>query len=72
MNYTALGTAPPNTNPTEKPWVEVYGSRGLPDWLARQGLSLAFSTYQTYQTRTFLRGCQSAPDETYRTVREGR
>jgi uncharacterized protein (TIGR03032 family) len=47
MNHSALTTAPSNTNPTEKPWVEVYGSRGLPDWLARLRLSLAFSTYQT-------------------------
>ncbi len=35
------------SSPAEKPWVEVYGSRELPDWLARQALSLAFSTYQT-------------------------
>ncbi len=30
-----------------EPWVQVYGSRGLPEWLARQSISLAFSTYQT-------------------------
>jgi uncharacterized protein (TIGR03032 family) len=31
----------------DEPWIQVYGSRGLPEWLARQSVSLAFSTYQT-------------------------
>ena len=40
----------------EKPWVEVYGSRGLPDWLRQHALGLAFSTYQT--GKLFLIGAQ--------------
>src|ERR1700722_7623779 len=32
---------------TEEPWVEVTCSLGLTDWLAEQGVSLAFTTYQT-------------------------
>ena len=38
------------TNPadaTSGPWVEVLASRGFADWLGRQQVSLAFSTYQT-------------------------
>jgi uncharacterized protein (TIGR03032 family) len=30
-----------------EPWVEVTCSLGLTDWLAEQGVSLAFTTYQT-------------------------
>lgn len=33
--------------PAEKPWVEIYGSRGLIDWLVSHKVSLGFSTYQT-------------------------
>ena len=33
--------------PTDRPWLEVVGSRYLLDWLAEQRISLAFSTYQT-------------------------
>jgi hypothetical protein len=32
--------------PAAEPWVEVSASRDLPGWLAEQGISLAFSTYQ--------------------------
>jgi uncharacterized protein (TIGR03032 family) len=32
---------------SEKPWIDIFGSRDLVDWLARRRLSLAFSTYQT-------------------------
>lgn len=35
--------------------MQVYGSRGLADWLTRESLSLAFSTYQT--GKLFLIGC---------------
>jgi uncharacterized protein (TIGR03032 family) len=30
-----------------EPWLEVFASRHFPDWLARQRLSLAVTTYQT-------------------------
>lgn len=43
MNHNATGPSPP----AENPWVEAYGSRHLVDWLQRQRLSLAFSTYQS-------------------------
>ena len=35
------------TDADPKPWVEVSGSSRLPDWLAQQRVSLAFTTYQT-------------------------
>lgn len=41
-----------------QPWLEIYGSRGLTTWLARNSTSLAFSTYQT--GKLFLVG--TAPD----------
>ncbi|MGO9468324.1 MAG: TIGR03032 family protein [Isosphaeraceae bacterium] len=47
MDQTVPVNSKSESSPAEKPWVEVYGSRDLPDWLARQALSLAFSTYQT-------------------------
>lgn len=47
MTETELASPPHVPSPAEKPWLDVYGSRGLPDWLVRQGLSLAFSTYQS-------------------------
>ncbi|MBL8337275.1 MAG: DUF4915 domain-containing protein, partial [Rhodoferax sp.] len=40
------------------PAVRITGSPGLPGWLARHGLSLAFSTYQT--NRLFLVGVASS------------
>jgi uncharacterized protein (TIGR03032 family) len=40
----------------EEPWLKIYGSRGLPDWLARHSVSLAFSTYQT--GKLFFVGCR--------------
>ena len=30
----------------EEPWLEVISSRNFSDWLARENISLAFSTYQ--------------------------
>jgi uncharacterized protein (TIGR03032 family) len=47
MSDHVTGPTPPSSPPAEKPWVEVYGSRHLVDWLGRNRLSLAFSTYQT-------------------------
>ena len=47
MDSTTLPYAPVSNSSAEKPWLDVYGSRSLPDWLARQGVSLAFSTYQS-------------------------
>ena len=47
MNQTVAVNSPSASAPPETPWVEVYGSRGLPDWLERQSLGLAFTTYQT-------------------------
>ena len=35
------------TDTKSEPWVEVTGSRHLPNWLAEQHVSLAFTTYQT-------------------------
>lgn len=35
------------SEPTERPWIELFGSRHLPQWLANLRLSLAFTTYQT-------------------------
>jgi uncharacterized protein (TIGR03032 family) len=32
--------------PASQPWLEVFGSRHLPGWLAEQDISLAFTTYQ--------------------------
>ena len=32
---------------TFQPWVEIYGSRGLPDWMFAHGTSFAVSTYQS-------------------------
>jgi uncharacterized protein (TIGR03032 family) len=40
-----------------EPWVQIYGSHGLAEWLTRQSLSLAFSTYQT--GKLFLIGCKA-------------
>jgi len=45
----------PSTPP--EPWVQIYGSHGLAEWLTRQSLSLAFSTYQT--GKFFLIGCNA-------------
>jgi uncharacterized protein (TIGR03032 family) len=42
-----MAHSPPVQPPPAEPWLQVYGSRGLPEWLERQSLSLAFSTYQT-------------------------
>jgi uncharacterized protein (TIGR03032 family) len=47
MNHHVTDPTPSPPGPADKPWVEVYGSRHLADWLVRQRLSLAFSTYQT-------------------------
>ena len=47
MESTVLPHKPLLSVSADKPWVDVYGSRSLPDWLARQDLSLAFSTYQS-------------------------
>lgn len=38
---------PSPTSSSGQPWVEIYGSRGLPRWMQTNQLSLAFSTYQT-------------------------
>ncbi len=35
------------SNSSDQPWVEIYGSRGLAPWLVSKRTSLAFSTYQT-------------------------
>lgn len=45
VSASTSSAAPPRD--ASAPWVEIYGSRGLPDWLAAQRTSLAFSTYQT-------------------------
>lgn len=37
------------TEPTERPWIELFGSPHLPQWLASTRLSLAFTTYQTVE-----------------------
>jgi len=47
MEPTVIPNQPPVSVAADKPWVDVYGSHNLPEWLVRQGLSLAFSTYQT-------------------------
>ena len=47
MNQTVAVNSPSASAPPETPWVEVYGLRGLPDWLERHALGLAFTTYQT-------------------------
>ncbi len=44
--------------PAAEPWIEVTCSTGFTDWLARQQISLAFTTYQT--GKLFLVG--RAPD----------
>lgn len=41
----------------DKPQIELMGSRQLPNWLAEQGVSLAFTTYQT--GKLFLVGLQA-------------
>lgn len=40
-------TPAPQTPPADEPWLEVFGSRHFPAWLAEQDVSLAFTTYQT-------------------------
>src|SRR5262249_21382125 len=41
-------TVPDNRgSPTGEPWVEITSSRQFPDWLAEQGIGLAFTTYQS-------------------------
>ena len=35
------------TSAAQKPWLKVQGSRYFIEWLAEQGISLAFTTYQT-------------------------
>jgi uncharacterized protein (TIGR03032 family) len=42
-----MSNSPVAKSPPDEPWVQVYGGRTLPDWLTRQSVSLAFSTYQT-------------------------
>jgi uncharacterized protein (TIGR03032 family) len=37
----------PSPRGAEEPWLEVTASRGFADWLAREGVSLACTTYQT-------------------------
>ena len=44
---SGIAPVPAAANDAAQPWVEIYGSRGLPAWLASQKTSLAFSTYQT-------------------------
>jgi uncharacterized protein (TIGR03032 family) len=46
MSESVPSTAPGPLQ-LDAPWVEISGSRGLPNWMARQSLSIAFSTYQT-------------------------
>ena len=58
LNTTASQSAAQGA--AEQPWVEIYGSRGFPEWLAGQRTSLAFSTYQT--GKLFLIG--TTPDRT--------
>ena len=41
----------------DKPQIDLIGSRQLPNWLAEQGVSLAFTTYQT--GKLFLIGLQA-------------
>jgi len=38
---------PPPAATADRPWLDVFGSRTLPDWLAQQRLRLAFTTYQS-------------------------
>ncbi len=47
------------STPTEKPKLELAGSRQLTSWMAEQGVSFAFTTYQT--GKLFLIGLQ--PDQ---------
>ena len=42
MDQAVPVNSPTESSPAEKPWVEVYGSRGLPDWLARQRAGAGF------------------------------
>ncbi|RLS33903.1 MAG: TIGR03032 family protein [Planctomycetota bacterium] len=56
----ATANQPASAGAAEQPWVEIYGSRGFPQWLAGQRTSLAFSTYQT--GKLFLIG--TTPDRT--------
>ena len=42
-----MSDQPPSPPPAAEPWLEVFGSRQLPAWLAEQRVSLAFTTYQT-------------------------
>ncbi|MBW4683092.1 MAG: TIGR03032 family protein [Microcoleus vaginatus WJT46-NPBG5] len=46
----------PNPPPQDTPQLELTGSRQFPEWLAEQGISLAFTTYQT--GKLFLIGLQ--------------
>ncbi|WP_148591429.1 TIGR03032 family protein [Aquisphaera giovannonii] len=46
---------PAATAARDEPWLEVTGSPDLAAWLARQEVSLAFTTYQT--GKLFLLGC---------------
>jgi len=41
-----MDPSPPHDPAEVRPWLQVHGSRGLPGWLARQRVSLAFTTYQ--------------------------
>ena len=50
--------APNEVAPTEKPWLEVLGSRHFASWLEEQNLSLALTTYQA--GKLFLIGRQTS------------
>lgn len=41
----------------DTPWLEVYGSPGLVDWLGRENLSIALTTYHT--GKLLLIGCHA-------------
>ena len=41
-----MNTATEQMATNEEPWLEITSSRNFSDWLARQNISLAFSTYQ--------------------------
>jgi uncharacterized protein (TIGR03032 family) len=47
--------SPVDATANDEPWLEVTGSPHLATWLARQNVSLAFTTYQT--GKLFLLGC---------------
>jgi uncharacterized protein (TIGR03032 family) len=46
----------PSPPPADEPWLEVYGSRHFPAWMAEHRVSLAATTYQA--GKLFLIGLQ--------------